>query len=155
MIQQQGPPRCAQGPLERGLRQKAVVLRIDPPRCVHWQPHRGGGLRPHGGFLVRAAQPLRHIGGEGQMRPRGGVCIEIIVDKGGVFVRPGHAVDAEGPAPLGYKAANVDPDPRRFEQHLGGLGQEGLIIGGIDVKLQRISDVGVDVILRRARGVMR
>ena len=166
MVEQQRPTGHTQRRLEGGLGKEAVVLRVDTQRRVNRQPHRLCRPRPCGNFGViqpdtlcqsgRALYPGRcHLSSKGQMRTGGGVGIEIIVDKGRVFVGAGHAVDAKGARTRRIKATDIDPDPRCFEKHFCRCSEKRRIARCIRVELERAGDVGVDVILRGARRIMR
>ena len=76
------------------------------------------------------------VGGVPQVFAGHQVGVGVVVDDGGVLVRPGDAVDAEAPVvPLGEEA-EVVPEPGGLDEDLGAvLAQELLVAGDVDVLL--------------------
>ena len=61
----------------------------------------------------------------------------------------------EALAALTGEAAEIEPEAGGLDEHLGAVAvQEVAVAGGVDVFAQRVHDVGVDVILRGAGGVV-
>ena len=64
-------------------------------------------------------------------------------------VGAGDAVDHEVPLAALGEEAQVDPQARRLDQHLGSrLEHERLVAGDVEVPAQAVGDVGIDVVLR-------
>ena len=69
---------------------------------------------------------------------------------------PGDAVDVERVLAVAPPEAQVRPHPGGLDQHVDALACEELLVpGGLDVGAQGEGDVGIDVVLRGAGGVVR
>ena len=94
--------------------------------CAASRPSRGsscvqadarGQRGVSGGWRQR--HPVGDSGRVAQVPLRHPVGVVVVVDQGGVLVRAGHFVDAERAAVARIEMADVEPDPRGLEQHLG------------------------------------
>ena len=92
------------------------------------------------------AQAADGGGGEIEVQPRHQVGVGVVVDHGGVLVRPGHAVDVE---PLiGAVETEVRPQPGGLDEDLGAdLAEHASAALHLGVAPDRVGDIGVDVVL--------
>lgn len=98
-------------------------------------------------------QGFDSLGCVAQVFPSHQVGVRVVVYHGVVFIRPGDGVDAEFPRFCVRVEAQVQPEPRRFHEHLGtAVPQELLVAGRLHVFAQRMHDVGVNVVLRGSGG---
>lgn len=101
-----------------------------------------GGRQPAGDRRRVAQVQAGHEVGEG-----------VVVDDRRVLVGPGDPVDVEPPV-LAVEA-QVLPHPGRLDQDLRtGLQQEAIVAPHVDIPLDGVGDVGVEVVLGRARLVV-
>ncbi len=145
------------------------VLRVDPPLLVVGHVH---GLRrsaPAEDLVVveidiaahhpvavgiALAQLLQHRGGVVEVQPGHQIGEGVVVDHGGVLVGTGDGEQVEPTAVV--VEPETSPHASRFNQQLGAeLGEHLGVSGHVDVALQGVGDVGVEVVLRRARLVVR
>ena len=83
------------------------------------------------------------------------VRVEVVVDDRRVLVGTGDAVDVELLRAVGAVEAEVLPQPGRLDEDLGALAGEELdVAAGVEVALEGERDRRVDVVLRRAGGVV-
>ena len=79
------------------------------------------------------------------------VGIKVIVDHGGIFVRPSHLIAAEAATAARVEVTKVHPDTCGFKQQFRATRlPDTLVTSSFNVLHRRISDGGIDVILRRA-----
>lgn len=79
----------------------------------------------------------------------------IVVDDRRVLVGTRDAIDAEALAVTLRVGAEVEPETRGLDQHLRTVvAQEVLVAGDVHVLANGVSDVGVDVVLGRAGGII-
>ncbi len=120
-------------------------LVVDQPGVVHEAPV---------GVGVGLLEPGDDFGGVAQIRTGHKIREGVVVDDRGVLVGPGDPVDMEG-AGVGAEESQSDPHAGGFHQDLrADLGEQLRISANIDVALDRVGDVGVYVVLRRARGIV-
>ncbi|CAH0247633.1 hypothetical protein SRABI76_03160 [Microbacterium oxydans] len=156
------------------------VLRVDAEGIAVRDEHGLGRAFPGLGLIeaeIGALDELRVVlrevggdlahdpGGVAQVVARHHVRVEVVVHHGRVLVRTGHAVDVEGLDAVtgtallddGRAAPEAErrPEPGRLDRDISTLAAEELLVAGRPhVLAQREADVGVDVVLRRAGGVV-
>ena len=92
------------------------------------------------------AQPADGGGGEIEVQPGHQVGVGVVVDHGGVFVGPGHAVDVE--SLVGAVEAEVLPQPGGLDEDFrADLAEQASAALHVGVAHDRVRDIGVDVIL--------
>ncbi|MDF2574998.1 MAG: hypothetical protein K0S05_1910, partial [Agromyces sp.] len=172
VVQQQGSAVLG-GVLEvpQLLLQERGVLGVDAELLVERDVHVRGRTTPAGhltrgdpealhepvvGDRVEHLQVVDRAGGRGEVRPGHDVRVEVVVHDRRVLVGPGHAVDVEYVVGVRSPEAEVLPHPRGLDEDVDRTSREEVLVaGGRDVLAQRIRDVGVDVVLRGAGGVVR
>ncbi len=135
-------------------REIGIVLGIDLARFVERQEHHVRRAQ-HPVGLRRGEQPERDAlaRGESQVPRRHQIGVEVVVDDRGIFVGSGHAVEDERAALGRIMEADRQPDPRGLDQHCAAARLEDRSVAGRrEIGLERVGDIGVDVILRRAGG---
>src|SRR3546814_9710456 len=81
---------------------------------------------------------MQYLNGIAQVRACLAMGLEVVVDQRAVFVRAGHLVNAERATATRVEMADIHPDPRHFEQHLGaGSGEKIAVVGGRHVGADR------------------
>ena len=146
---------------------KPIVQRIDLPFLVIGEIHILHNLFPIFRLFPGYAQTAGNLLQPGRIslpdflkRPKGifhifpghQICIKIIVHNGIVFVRPCYRANAIASAPGRNKAAHVRPYPCRLHQHFRGpFLQITIVARYIHIKLKRIGNIRIDMILRRSK----
>ena len=150
--------------------EEEIILRIDPQLLIEGDVHLLGGELPAiqlgivelvlGSQVCVVVRPLgahrlQHLRSHAQVILRHHVGVEVVIHHRGVLIRTGDRVDLEAILRR-VKEADGYPEPGRTQQDLHALAhEEFLVLGGIEVLHQREGHVRVDVILRRAGGVVR
>ena len=172
IVQQQGPLRLTVRIVQIPdlAVEEEIILRIDPQLLIEGDVHLLGCQLPAIqlgivelvlGSQVRVvirplgAHRLQHLRSHAQVILRHHVGVEVVIHHRGVLIRAGDRVDLKAIL-RGVKEADGYPEPGRTQQDLHTLPHEEFLIpGGVEVLHQREGHVRVDVILRRARGVVR
>ena len=106
-------------------------------------------------FRFLELQGLDRFDGISQVLSRHQVRVGVVVDDRLVFVRSGHAINAEFTFLPRRERSQILPKARRLHEHFGAvLPQEFFISGGVYVFAQRIHDIRIDVILSRPRFIV-
>ena len=172
-MQQQGPLGVRRrGEVPHLALEEVLVLWVHAQARVERHVHALGALRPLVELVVVEVEPRHETGvGLGELLaqapgPPGGLAEvvlghdvgeEVVVDHRRVLVGPGDPVQVEAaPFAATEPEAEVGPHPGRLDEHVDALAHHEVVIArGLYVLAESEGDVGVDVVLRRACGVVR